>query len=101
MTEVKYYSNWQIDRGITTNSGGHYEYLRYADGATNPRYSGCIARREWGKLNGAGNVYDVKQRTRSGGLNEYRFPARDYVPGFPRFTTIDPMCEGTPWLRKV
>ena len=43
----------------------------------------------------------LEQRTRSGGLNEYRFPARDYVPGFPRFTTIDPMCEGTPWLLKI
>ena len=40
----------------------------------------------------------LEQRTRTGGLNDYRFPARDYVPGFPRFTTVDPMCGGTPWL---
>ena len=43
-------------------------------------------------------LYGDKERIRTGGLNEYCFPARDYVPGFPRFTTIDPMCEGTPWL---
>ena len=43
-------------------------------------------------------LFGDKERTRSGGLNECRFPARDYVPGFPRFATIDPMCEGTPWL---
>ena len=43
-------------------------------------------------------LFGDKERTRTGGLNDYRFPARDYVPGFPRFTTIDPMCGGTPWL---
>ncbi len=41
-------------------------------------------------------LYGDKERIRTGGLNEYRFPARDYVPGFPRFTTIDPMCEARP-----
>ena len=41
-------------------------------------------------------LFGDKERTRSGGLNEYRFPARDYVPGFPRFATIDPMCEVRP-----
>ena len=43
-------------------------------------------------------LFGDKERTRTGGLNDYRFPARDYVPGFPRFTTVDPMCGGTPWL---
>ena len=33
----------------------------------------------------------LEQRTRTGGLN-------DYVPSFPRFSTVDPMCGGTPWL---
>ena len=41
-------------------------------------------------------LYGDKERIRTGGLNEYCFPARDYVPGFPRFTTIDPMCEVRP-----
>ena len=68
----------------------------YFDGTGNPHYYVT----DW-QGNNIGVVDRnglLEQRTRSGGLNEYRFPARDYVPGFPRFTTVDPMCEGTPWL---
>ena len=67
---------------------------RYFDGSGNPHYYVT----DWHGNNIA--VVDrnglLEQRTRSGGLNEYRFPARDYVPGFPRFATIDPMCEVRP-----
>ena len=68
----------------------------YFDGSGNPHYYVT----DW-QGNNIGVVDRnglLEQRTRSGGLNEYRFPARDYVPGFPRFTTVDPMCESTPWL---
>ena len=71
----------------------------YFDGSGNPHYYVT----DW-QGNNIGVVDRnglLEQRTRSGGLNEYRFPARDYVPGFPRFTTIDPMCEGIPWLLKI
>ena len=71
----------------------------YFDGTGNPHYYVT----DW-QGNNIGVVDRnglLEQRTRSGGLNEYRFPARDYVPGFPRFTTIDPMCEGIPWLLKI
>ena len=64
----------------------------YFDGSGNPHY--YVTDWQGNNIGVVDRDGRLEQRTRSGGLNEYRFPARDYVPGFPRFTTIDPMCEG-------
>ncbi|MBO5444049.1 MAG: RHS repeat-associated core domain-containing protein [Muribaculaceae bacterium] len=39
-----------------------------------------------------------KELTLQNGLNEYDFGARQYYPAVPHFTTVDPLCEKTPWL---
>ncbi|MBO5507852.1 MAG: hypothetical protein J6A00_08860, partial [Bacteroides sp.] len=39
-----------------------------------------------------------KELTLQNGLNEYDFGARQYYPAVPHFTSVDPLCEKTPWL---
>ena len=89
----------ELNSPIVYDDGSAYVFVMsrfgggYFDGSGNPHYYVT----DW-QGNNIGVVDRnglLEERTRSGGLNEYRFPARDYVPGFPRFATIDPMCEGT------
>ena len=94
-----YVTDWQGNNiGVVDRNGlleQRTDYYPYGEPWVEPEATASVS------AGGNRFLFGDKERTRSGGLNEYRFPARDYVPGFPRFTTIDPMCEGTPWLRKV
>ena len=42
--------------------------------------------------------YSAKELDRENGLDWYDFAARMYDPTLGRFTTMDPLCEKTPWL---
>ena len=91
-----YVTDWQGNNiGVVDRNGlleQRTDYYPYGEPWVEPEATASVS------AGGNRFLFGDKERTRSGGLNEYRFPSRDYVPGFPRFTTVDPMCESTPWL---